>query len=314
MTDWLSPAAAGAMLGVGPDRVAQLARDGSLNTMRTPGGHLRVDRGDVERLAANASAAPDAPAPEESADDTPRESDEQAQRPAHRNSWEAFPPWKQRVREAQADVEVLGLDDEKDRILLAREERKSAQQRVEAERQAQAGEEARIRELRTQAGWYVGFDVPAEARAEVMREIERVVTSERYPRSVASVNASIMLKADVERCLAPYRSRQAEAAKAAREPQLREIAILSAVLIAMRQIPADWDNKMRAALERDCRRAVTKEYHPGIDQRELNDVAQDVFDQWLDEDEEEFDDADLDEDDFADDDIEYEDDDDGDDW
>lgn len=312
MTDWLSPAAAGALLGVGPDRVAQLARDGSLHTMRTPGGHLRVDRADVERLATNAGPPREQPAQAEPEDDVASEPQEQPTRPVHRKSWEDIPRWRQRVREAQADVEILGLDDKKDLIQEAREERKAARERAEADRQLQAGEDARLRQLKTQAMVYVGYDIPAEIRAEVVHEIERLVTSDRYPRGVSRVNAAFMLKADVDRLLAPHRARQAEAARAAREPKLRELAILTALLHAMQQLPADWDTSVRKAFERDCRQAVTAAYKPGIDQQELNDAAQDVIDQWLDEDEDEFDDDELDKDD--DDEDDYEEDEDGDDW
>jgi excisionase family DNA binding protein len=59
--EWLSPAEAGAILGVGPDRVAQLAREGALKSMRTPGGHVRVRREEVEELA----NPPQEPSPDE---------------------------------------------------------------------------------------------------------------------------------------------------------------------------------------------------------------------------------------------------------
>ncbi len=324
VSDWLSPAAAGALLGVGPDRVAQLARDGSLTTMRTPGGHLRVDRGDVERLAANAAAPPEQPADEEPADDAPPEPDAPAPHAAHRQSWEAMPPWRRRVREAQADVEVLGLDDKKDRLQEARAERQVARERAAADRQLQASEEARLRQLKTQAlAWYVTYDVPADVRAQVAHEIEQTITSARYPRSLSNANAYALLKAEVDRCLAPWRERQAAAARAAREPKLRELTILTAVVYAMQQMPADWDTSMRSAFERECRRAVADEYQPGMDQTDANAVAQDVLDQWLDEDDDESEDGDdvddeMDDDEFADDDggdeEDDDDDNDGDDW
>ena len=324
VSDWLSPAAAGALLGVGPDRVAQLARDGSLTTMRTPGGHLRVDRGDVERLAANAAAPPEQPADEEPADDAPPEPDAPAPHAAHRQSWEAMPPWRRRVREAQADVEVLGLDDKKDRLQEARAERQVARERAAADRQLQASEEARLRQLKTQAlAWYVTYDVPADVRAQVAHEIEQTITSTKYPRSLSNVNAYALLKAEVDRCLAPWRERQAAAARAAREPKLRKLTILTAVVYAMQQMPADWDTSMRSAFERECRRAVAGDYQPGMDQADANAVAQDVLDQWLDEDDDESEDGDdvddeMDDDEFADDDggdeEDDDDDNDGDDW
>lgn len=322
MNDLLSPAAAGALLGVGPDRIAQLVRDGILKATRTPGGHLRVARGDVERLAAVGAAAPDQPAEQELPDDAPLESDAEDLRTAHRKGWETIAPWKQRVREAQADVEILGLDDKKERIQEARAERQAARERANADRQLQANEEKRLRELKSFAiACYVGYDVPTDLRAEVAREIERVVTSARYPRGISNVHAYALLKADVDRYLAPWRARQAAAVRAEREPKLRELTILTAVVHAMQQMPADWDTKLRCAFERECRRAVAGEYQPGMDQNDANVVAQDVLDEWLDGDDDESEDGDdLDDDpddgDFDDDDgRDAEDvDDDGDDW
>lgn len=322
MNDLLSPAAAGALLGVGPDRIAQLVRDGTLKATRTPGGHLRVAREDVERLAAVGAAPPDEPADQELPDDGPSESDPEDPRPARRKGWQNVAPWKQRIREAQADVEILGLDDKKERIHEARAERQAARERAEADRQWQANDEKRLRELKSYAiAWYVGYDVPPDIRADVVREIERTVTAARYPRGMLNVHAYALLQADVDRCLAPWRARQAAAVRAEREPKLRELTILTAVANAMQQMPADRDTKLRCAFERECRRAVAGEYQPGMDQNDANMVAQDVLDEWLDGDDDESEDGDdLDDDpddgDFDDDDggDAEDDDDDGDDW
>ena len=322
MTDLLAPAAAGALLGVGPDRIAQLVRDGTLKATRTPGGHLRVAREEVERLSADSPAPTDSSPEHELPDDAPSGSDAGDLRPTRRKGWENVAPWKQRVREAQADVQILGLDDKKERIQEARAERQAARERADADRQVQANEAKRLRELKSFAvACYVGYDAPADVRAEVARKVEHLVTSARYPREMSSVHAYALLKADVDRCLAPWRDRQATAARAEREPKMRELTILTAVVHAMRQIPDEWDTELRTAFQQDCRQAVVAEYHPGMDQDDANAVAQDVLNEWLDEDDDELEDID-DVDDDPDDDFDHDDsgeeedyeDDDGDDW
>jgi excisionase family DNA binding protein len=126
--EWLSPAEAGAILGVGPDRVAQLAREGALKSMRTPGGHVRVRREEVEELAnPPQEPSPDEPETEE-AEESASEAVKEPLNPS-RPKWEQVPPWKRRVREAEADVHVLELDDQRERLLEGRAERQSQRER-----------------------------------------------------------------------------------------------------------------------------------------------------------------------------------------
>src|SRR5437660_1506563 len=96
--EWLTPSEAGAILGVGPDRVAQLVRQGVLPAMRTPGGHVRIRRDKVEELANPPEPSPqpeEADEPEQEASDSGDEDPDEA--PA-RPKWHDVPPWKQRER------------------------------------------------------------------------------------------------------------------------------------------------------------------------------------------------------------------------
>src|SRR5690348_14938342 len=98
-TDWLSPSEAGALLGVGPDRIAQLARDGTLTSMRTPGNHIRVRRDEVEQLMSGDDPPQSVARPSGSRGTEPAPS---ASPPPARPKWEDVPPWQRRVREAEA--------------------------------------------------------------------------------------------------------------------------------------------------------------------------------------------------------------------
>lgn len=55
--DWLRPAQAARLLGCSTRHVCDLADRGLLPCRRTPGGHRRFRRADVERLAKECGAA-----------------------------------------------------------------------------------------------------------------------------------------------------------------------------------------------------------------------------------------------------------------
>jgi len=57
MSELLTPQDAAAILGVGPQRVRQLEREGRLSATRTPAGWRLFRREDVERLAAERAQA-----------------------------------------------------------------------------------------------------------------------------------------------------------------------------------------------------------------------------------------------------------------
>ncbi len=279
--EWLTPAEAGAILGVGPDRVAQLAREGVLSSMRTPGGHVRVRREEVEELA-NPPQEPstDEPDLEESTNDAVKEPPSPS-----RPKWEQVPPWKRRVREAEADVHVLELDDERERLLEGRAERQAQRGQAEAERAAAAAEAERLRQLRSFALSSLPYGVPADIQAEVARELERGVNSERYPAGLARPHAEALLRADVERYLRPWRTRDARRERVREEAQTREKIIGWAVFKAGIRAPREWDYETKKALEREARNVLEEEYHPGMDQDEANEVALDVLEEWVEDDE-----------------------------
>lgn len=278
--EWLTPAEAGAILGVGPDRVAQLAREGVLGSMRTPGGHVRVRREDVEELA-NPSHEPSEDEPE--AEESPPETVKELSNPS-RPKWEHVPPWKRRVREAEADVHVLELDDRRERLLETRAERQTQRERAEAERAAAAAEAERLRQLKAFALSCLPYGVPADVQAEVARQLERGVTSERYPVGLARAHAEALLRADIERHLRPWRTRDARRERVREEAQTREKIIGWAVFKAGIRTPRGLDYETKKALEREVRNVLEDEYHPGMDQDEANEIALDVLEEWVEDD------------------------------
>lgn len=283
--EWLTPAEAGAIAGVGPDRMAQLARQGAFRFMRTPGGQLRLWRADVEARANPASEPPADGASltgiEESAP-TPMPERPQPSKP----KWEDLPPWKQRVREAEAEVEVLKFDDQRDQLLGARAERQAAVNRAAAEQAARAAEAERLRHLKSFALSSLPYGVPAEVRAEVARQLECGVTSQRYPAGLAREHAEALLRAEVERYLQPWRAREARRERVRQETRTRNSIIDAAEFHVSLRTPRDWDSDTRDGFKCEVRRVLEDEYQPDMDQTEANEIARGVLDDWLQEEEE----------------------------
>lgn len=282
--EWLTPAEAGALLGVGPDRVAQLAREGVLGSMRTPGGHVRVRREEVEALANPPQAPPtDEPEMEETEESLPEAAQELANSAKPR--WEHIPPWKRRVREAEADIHVLELDDRRERLLEERAERQSQRERAQNEHTADKAEAERLRQLKSRALSFLPYGVPATVQAEVARQLEHGVTSQRYPTGLAQEHANALLRADVERFLRPWRTREARHAQVRDEARERERLIAEAVFKARIRAPQEWDYDTKQALERAVRQVVEEEYHPGMHKDEAINIALDVLEEWVEDDE-----------------------------
>jgi excisionase family DNA binding protein len=279
MNEWLTPAEAGPILGVGPDRVAQLVRQGVLPAMRTPGGHVRIRRDKVEELA-NPPAEPPSVDAEEPEHEEASEATAEAPEPV-RPKWESVPPWKQRVREAEADLKVREFDDQREQLLEAWTERQAQRERADADRTAAAAEADRLRQLKALALSRMPYGVPDEVRAEVARQLERRVTSERYPAGLAQEHVETLLRTEVERLLRPWRDREAQQEQERKEAQEWKNIVDWAVLHLNRRTPREWDWDTRQAFERDVRRALEEEYEPGMDQDQADDIAFDVLDGWI---------------------------------
>lgn len=282
-SDWISPSEAGTILGVGPDRVAQLAREGTLGSMKTPGGHLRLRREEVEELA-NPPTEPHREAEETGAAE-PGPVREAASPP--KPKWESVSPWQRRVREAEADVHVLKLDDQREQLLQARAERQSLRERAQEERASAEAETQRLRQLKSRGISFLPFGVPANLQAEVARKLESGVTSERYPAGLAREHTEALLRADVEAHLRLWRTEEARREQAQQEKQDRERIIGWAKFRAAVRAPLDWDLDTKREFERDLHKALEEEYEPGMDQSEADAIALEVLEEWTEEEEDE---------------------------
>jgi len=282
--EWLTPAEAGALRGVGPDRMAQLAREGAVVSMRTPGGHLRIRRDSVENLANTSSAnGTDHASGAEGEPDGP----EELPPPATLPKWEQVPPWKRRVREAEADLQVLKFENEKQQLLDTRAERDEKRDRAAAERTAVQVEAARLKQLKARALLFMPFGVPNDVAADVARQIESAVTSERFPADISRVHTDTLLRAELDRHLTPWRTREARRERVRTELEKRNSMFALAVLKAELDAPSQWDYQTVKDLGREVRKALEDEYYRGMTQDEANEIALDVLGEWMEDHEDE---------------------------
>jgi len=280
-TDWLSPSEAGALLGVGPDRIAQLARDGTLTSMRTPGNHVRVRRDEVEQLLKDGEDPPQPVTRQPGNRGT--DSIPDVSPPPPRPKWEEVPPWQRRVREAEADVHVLELDDQRQRLMESREQRQAERDRAESRRASQAAENERLQELREFGLSTLPFLVPDEVKASVARELGTAVTSASYPPGLARSHAEVLLKGEVERLLRPWRAREARRAQAVKDSATRESLIAWTKLHVTGRVPREWDWDTRQDFERELVRVLQDEVDPDMTQDEVNRIGMEFLDEWLDD-------------------------------
>ena len=292
MNEWLTAAEAGAVLGVGPDRVSQLVRQGVLPAMRTPGGHVRVRRDKVEALA----NPPAESAAEPTDDGAPEEREGEPETRERRPKWETVAPWRQRVHEAEADLKVLELDEQRDRVMEARAERQAAKERDKDRLSARAVESDRLRKLRERAlHFFIPWGVPPDVRARAARHIEQRVTSERYPQGLGGEYVDTLLRGDIERALKPWREQEAVREREERSATEQKKLIDWAVIHVRRSFPKEWNRELRSRFERELCRALRAEYEAGMSQDDMDDLAFDFLDEWTDESEEDDDDEELDE-------------------
>lgn len=190
------------------------------------------------------------------------------------------------MREAEADVHVLKLDDQREQLLEARAERQSQRERVQAARAFEQTEAQRLRQLKSRALSSLPYGVPADMQAEVARQLESDVTFQRYPTGLAREHAEALLRADVERHLRPWRTEEARREQAQKEKRDRERIIGWAKYRANVRTPPDWDLDTKRAFEREVHKAMAEEYEPGMDQSDADEIALNVLDDWIEDEEE----------------------------
>jgi excisionase family DNA binding protein len=157
-------------LGVSVDTMRRWAEEGIIVAYRSPGGQVKFLQRDVRELLTRS----DEPRPPRRVPDVTRGSlgdspDEAKAAPVSR--WKDLPPWEQRRAEVETDIAI-------ERLTAARERELGDADRMEREETARAAEVARLTELKRLGRMCV---TSSDAIDEVIRELERYVTSEQIP-------------------------------------------------------------------------------------------------------------------------------------
>ena len=274
MNRLLSIAAAADRLGVSVDTVRDLTNLGALKSVRTPGGHRRFLVEDLEGLDLD-SPAPVLSFPESSNLNLPA-------RPVSERAPE-IPPWKERVEEERADLEVLKLRrsardlHEEDR---RRQEREAAAAAVV---ECRRREETRLEALRS-FGLSQAQDVPVQWQAKVVKDLQRYVSLEQVPPKLPDEQARAFVSARVQRILKPYRIVMARAEeKRHREARRKSLIDSGNRAASLRTLWLDSPGP-----QEEARAAVAAELEDRIDadwtelevKDLVNEVLQDVEEEW----------------------------------
>jgi excisionase family DNA binding protein len=158
-------------LGVSVDTMRRWAEEGIIAAYRSPGGQVKFLQCDVRELLTRS----DEPRPPRRVPDIARAghngiSPDEA-KAAAASRWKELPPWEQRRAEVETDIAI-------ERLTAARERELADADRMERDEKERTSEIARLTELKKLGRMCVTM---SEAVDEVIRELERYVTSEQIP-------------------------------------------------------------------------------------------------------------------------------------
>lgn len=162
------------LLGVSVDTMRRWADEGVVTAYRSPGGQVKFRQRDVQELLTRR----DTPsrirrAGEGPSDATAEEQEEGAPRVQRSPTpkWQDLAPWEKRRAEVETELEI-------ERLTATREQERAAEDRQLLEDGSRAAEAVRLTELK-RFGRLCCWSF--EATSEVVRELERFVTSEQIP-------------------------------------------------------------------------------------------------------------------------------------
>lgn len=176
MSAFLRLGEAARQLGVSVDTVRRYVEEGRLPSFRTPGGQTQIRADDVTALR-GLGAVPRKPPREPVEEDwevpaTPEQVPLRREPEPRRPAWQDLPPWEQRRAEMRTDLEIEGLQHERDRLEGEAERRAAADA-------AAAAEDERLRALK-RYGKHWCWELKLER--QVIRELEGFVTTDAVPR------------------------------------------------------------------------------------------------------------------------------------
>jgi excisionase family DNA binding protein len=158
-------------LGVSVDTMRRWAEEGVIAAYRSPGGQVKFLQRDVRELLTRT----DEPRPSRRTDDVARANlsgvSPDETKPSQAPRWKDLSPWEQRRAEVETDIAI-------ERLTAARDRELSDADRLDREERERASEVSRLTELKRLGRICI---TTSDATDEVIRELERYVTSEQIP-------------------------------------------------------------------------------------------------------------------------------------
>jgi excisionase family DNA binding protein len=296
MKKYLTIGEAAQRLNLQVDTVRRLERDGTLTAERTDGKHRRFRIEVIERYARTREAAPTrtrrkvalrkATAPRlDPAPSRPRRERIVADSFPEVDEWESFD-----------DSESLPDDDEP---VIALPPAQPPSVNLNRSRDEETKRLQAIKNLGLQA---LPFALAPTWRGRVVVDLERFVTRTQFPAYLFLIDSENLVRARVEEVLEPYhadlaRQTQARAAKTVAESRLNALKAHGRRYVVSETSEWEWSDASEARQDVDA--ALEAEVEADWSERDVEDLADDILDEFEEdeEDEEEEDDEERDSDD-----------------
>lgn len=134
----------------------------------------------------------------------------------------------------------------------------------------------------------IPYDTPAGWRAKVVLQLEHFVTATQFPKYLSQSDAVDMIRARVAEVLKPYDNELArqKAAKEAEQAAARRIESLRTHGRNYAQgETADWDWSEQYEARQEVDKALTEEVEAAWKERDVEELVDEILDQWVEEDE-----------------------------
>ncbi|NOT08477.1 MAG: excisionase family DNA-binding protein [Gemmatimonadales bacterium] len=290
MKKYLTIGEAAQRLNLQVDTVRRLERNGTLTAERTDGKHRRFRAEIIERYARTREAAPTRPrgkalppkdrAPRvEPAPSRPRRKRIGVDASPELDEWESFdssePP--------QTDINQLAVAPPPDQPPSANFNRT----RDEEIKRLQAIKNVGIRAI--------PFVVPPTWRARIVADLERFVTGRQFPSYLSLFEAGNIVRARVEEVLEPYRAELARHAQERAEKTTAESRLDALKAHGRRYVvdeTSEWEWAEASEARKDVERALDSEVEADWSEHDVEDLADEILDEFEEDEEEEEEDDD----------------------
>ena len=193
-------------------------------------------------------------------------------------------------------MEVAKLRRERALLIRAEHEARATREREAEDRQrqqeqraleAQAGARAEAQERRRldalrSYGGSLATIAPADYQAKVARDLLLAVNDEEYPSGISDYLAREQIRARVDEILNPWRDAQ-ERVRAEADSRRKSEALVSAGTWYASTETRDWDRREADRARREVERTLRQEVEPNWTSEDVDDLVDEVLDEWDDD-------------------------------